>query len=82
MEPTNFVKFSAATLEEGMRQHKIWQHDAERALIEEIIDEVQALPARAPRKSGRLFDLLPGHVQGRIVTDLERKQRKELHGNQ
>jgi hypothetical protein len=71
---TNFVKFSATTLEDGMRQHKLWQHDAEHQLMEEIIDEIQALPARAPRKSGRLFELLPGNVQGRIVVDLERKQ--------
>jgi hypothetical protein len=70
---TNFVKFSAATLEEGMRQHKLWQHEAEHALMEEIIEEVQELPKRRPR-TARLFEVLPAHVQGRIVVDLERKQ--------
>jgi hypothetical protein len=56
-----------------MAEHKLWQHEAEYALMEEIIDEVQALPKRKPQ-TARLFELLPGHVQGRIVVDLERKQ--------
>ncbi len=56
MEP---IKWSAEFLEQRMAEHKRWQHATENAMIEDIIDEVQALPARAPRKSGRLFELLP-----------------------
>jgi hypothetical protein len=51
--------WTAEFLEQRMAEHQRWQHAAENALIEEIIDEVQALPARAPRKSGRLFEVLP-----------------------
>jgi hypothetical protein len=56
------IKFDAAFVERRMAEHKRWQHDVERALIEEIIDEVQALPRRASRQSGRLFELLPEHA--------------------
>lgn len=64
------TKFDAAFIERRMEQHRRWQHQAEHALIEEIIDEVQEMPKRRPR-TGRLFEMLPGHVQGSIVTDLE-----------
>lgn len=57
------IRFDAAFVERRLAEHKLWQHAVERALIEEIIDEVQALPARAPRRSGRLFELLPEHGQ-------------------
>lgn len=67
------IKFDAEFLERRMEQHRRWQHQAEHALIEEIIDEVQELPRRRP-KSGRLFDILPEHVQASIVIDLERRQ--------
>jgi hypothetical protein len=53
------IKFTAEFIEQRMAAHKKWQHAVECAHIEEIIDECQALPARAPRKSGRLFELLP-----------------------
>jgi hypothetical protein len=65
--------FTAAFLERRMAEHRRWQHEAQYALIEEIIDEVQELPKRKPR-TARLFDILPPHVQGAIVTDLETKQ--------
>ena len=52
------TKFNEAFIEARMKQHQRWQHETEYALIEEIIDEVQALPKRKP-KSGRLFDVLP-----------------------
>jgi len=51
--------WSAEFVEQRMAEHKRLMHHIESTLIEEIIDEVQALPARAPRKSGRLFDVLP-----------------------
>ena len=70
MAPT---KFDAAFIERRMEQHRRWQHAAEHALIEEIIEEVQQLPRRKP-KSGRLFELLPDHVQASIVTELEPRQ--------
>lgn len=64
----------AAILEQRMAAHKRWQHQAEVQLMAELIDEIQALPARAP-KSARLFELLPEHVQGNIVVNsLEMKQ--------
>jgi hypothetical protein len=56
-----------------MAQHKAWQHEAEHLLIEEIIAEIQKLPKRQPR-TARLFELLPAHVQGSIVSDLEKRQ--------
>lgn len=50
------TEFNAAFIERRMAEHQRWQHEVEYALIEEIIDEVQALPKRKP-KSGRLFEL-------------------------
>ncbi|HZW97198.1 MAG TPA: hypothetical protein VFF64_29915 [Candidatus Eremiobacteraceae bacterium] len=55
MEPT---KWSMEFVERRMEAHRRWQHEVEYALIEEIIDEVQALPKRQP-KTGRLFLELP-----------------------
>jgi hypothetical protein len=52
--------WSAEFIEERMAEHRRLMHHIENELIEEIIDEVQSLPARAPRKSGRLFEVLPG----------------------
>lgn len=46
-----FAKF----LDERMEQHRRHQHHTEKKLIEEIIDEVQALPKRQPR-SGMLLE--------------------------
>jgi hypothetical protein len=54
--------WSAEFLEQRMAEHKRWQHEVEYALIEEIIDEVQALPKRKP-KTGRLFLELPEHLR-------------------
>jgi|HubBroStandDraft_6_1064221.scaffolds.fasta_scaffold707724_4 hypothetical protein len=51
-------------LDTRLAEHKRWQHEVEYALIEEIIDEVQQLPARKP-KSGRLFLELPKHMEAR-----------------
>lgn len=51
--------WSAEFVEERMAEHKRLMHHIENSLMEEIIDEVQALPARAPRKSGRLFEIVP-----------------------
>jgi hypothetical protein len=63
MAPINY--WSAEFLERRMAEHQRWQHAAENALIEDIIDEVQALPPRAPRKSGRLFEVLPEPTEER-----------------
>jgi hypothetical protein len=52
------IKFDAAFIESRMAEHRRWQHEAEYALIEEVIDEVQALPKRKP-KPARLFEVLP-----------------------
>jgi hypothetical protein len=45
-----------------MEQHRRWRHEVEYAMLEEILDEVQNLPARRP-KSGRLFLELPEHMR-------------------
>lgn len=58
--------WSAEYLEQRMAEHKRWQDHAENAMIEDIIDEVQALPPRAPRKSGRLFEVLPEPSESRL----------------
>lgn len=50
------TEFNAAFIERRMAEHQRWQHEVEYALIEEIIDEVQALPKRRP-KTGRLFEI-------------------------
>lgn len=55
-EPRRYGKFTAEFLERRMAEHQRWQHAVEYALIEEIVDEVQALPRRQP-KSGRLFEI-------------------------
>lgn len=55
-------RFDAAFIERRMAEHKRWQHEAEYAMIEEILDEVQALPKRKP-KTGRLFVELPEHMR-------------------
>jgi hypothetical protein len=68
-----FGDLFAALLEQRMAEHKKWQHEAVYIMVEEIIAEVQALPKRKPT-TARLFELLPEHVQGSIVVDLERKQ--------
>jgi hypothetical protein len=53
----------AAHLELRMEEHRRWQHEVEYALMEEIIDEVQALPLRRP-KTGRLFEpQMPEHLR-------------------
>lgn len=63
MEPIKY--WSAEFLEQRMADHKRWQEQTEHAQLEEVIDAVQALPYRPPRKSGRLFELKPEHVQSR-----------------
>jgi hypothetical protein len=63
--------WSAEFLEQCMAEHKRLMHHVENEMIEEIIDEVQSLPARAPRKSGRLFDVLPEPVQPSVVSKLQ-----------
>jgi hypothetical protein len=60
------IKFDAEFLERRMAEHRRWQHAAEHALIEEIIDDVQQLAARKPRP-GRLFDLAPEHLRELVV---------------
>jgi hypothetical protein len=67
------TKFNAEFIEQRMAEHRRLQHRAEHYLIGEIIEEVQELPKRKPR-TGRLFDILPPHVQASIVTDLEPRQ--------
>jgi hypothetical protein len=62
-----YGRWSAEFLERRMEQHRIWQHEAEHCLIEEVIEEVQALPRRQAR-AGRLFELLPEHVQTSVVS--------------
>jgi hypothetical protein len=56
------TKFTAEFLERRMEQHRRWRHEVEYAMLEEILDEVQNLPARRP-KSGRLFLELPEHMR-------------------
>jgi hypothetical protein len=56
-------------LDAAMEQHKRFQHDLELQWLNEIIDEVQALPKRKPR-CGDLFSLLPDA--------LHREEEKEL----
>jgi hypothetical protein len=63
------IKFDAEFLERRLAAHRRWQHEVEYALIEEVIDEVQALPARKP-KTGRLFDEIP---------ELLRENRARVH---
>jgi hypothetical protein len=63
--------WSSEFLERRMEAHKKLMHHIESEYVEEIIDEVHALPARAPRKSGRLFSLLPEpgaqlHIEGSL----------------
>jgi len=56
MEPTRvYGKWSQEFLERRMEEHRRSMHATEKRLIEEIIDEVQALPKRQPR-SGMLLD--------------------------
>ena len=69
------TKFTAAFIERRMEEHKRWQHDAEYALIEDIIDEVQQLPKRKP-KTGRLFDELPPHISQTIFAESLREKRQ------
>ena len=67
------TSWSLEFLERRMAEHKLWQHEAEHALIEEIIDEVQQLPKRKP-KTARLFEILPPIVQASVAVNLEAKQ--------
>jgi hypothetical protein len=71
------IKFDVEFIERRMEQHRRWQHQAEHCLIEEIIEEVQAMPKRKIR-AGRLFELLPEHVQLSIVCDLDKKVSRAL----
>ena len=58
-----YGKWSAEFLEARMAEHQRWQHEVEYALMEEIIDEVQALPLRRP-KTARLFEpQMPEHLR-------------------
>ena len=67
------TKYSMEFLEQRMEQHRRWQQQAKHLLMEEIICESQELPKRQPQ-TARLFEILPGHVQASLVTDLEAKQ--------
>jgi hypothetical protein len=49
------IKFDHDFIERRMAEHQRWQHEVEYQLMEDIIDEVQALPKRKP-KTGRLFE--------------------------
>lgn len=49
------TKFTAQFIEESMRQHKLRQHDEERQMLEEIIEEVQMI-RRGPRKITPFLD--------------------------
>jgi hypothetical protein len=69
------TSFNAEFIERRMTEHRRWQHEAEHCLVEEMIEEIQALPKRQPR-TGRLFDLLPPHVQATIAADLEPKSKR------
>jgi hypothetical protein len=59
MAPTSFGFAErgqfAEYLTRRMEQHQRWQHETEKRLIEEVIDEVQSLPKRQPR-SGMLLE--------------------------
>ena len=63
------TKFTAEFIEESMRRHKLWQHEQERELYEEIIEEIQMMPRRARKTTGfldfegRVGRELPGRVQ-------------------
>jgi len=63
------TEFNQEFIERRMAEHKRWQHDAERQMIAEIIDEVQELPRRNPRASGSgyLFEKFGGIARPRPV---------------
>jgi hypothetical protein len=50
------TEFTAEFLERRMAEHRRWQHETEYRLIQEIMDEVQALPKRRPRTMTFDFD--------------------------
>jgi hypothetical protein len=52
------IEWSDEFVERRMREHQLWRHEVEYALIEEVLEEVQKLPARKP-KTARLFLDLP-----------------------
>lgn len=60
------TKFDGAFIERRMAEHKRFQHDLEAQWVNEIIDEVQALPKRKPR-SGDLFTMLPDALNRNVV---------------
>lgn len=56
MAPTRtYGTWSQEFLERRMEEHRLCMHHTEKKLIEEIIDEIQALPKRQPR-SGMLLE--------------------------
>ena len=56
------TKFTAEFLEQRMQAHRLWCHEVEHALVEEIITEVQQLPLRKP-KPGNMFVQMPSHLE-------------------
>ena len=66
MAPTRFGfaerKAFAEWLDRRVEAHQRNQHATEKRLIEEIIDEVQALPKRQPR-SGMLLEFPAQHLE-------------------
>ena len=62
------TKWSNEFVERRMEEHRRFLHDLEAQWVNEIIDEVQALPKRKPR-TGDLFTLLP---------DVLHREAKEL----
>lgn len=67
MAPTRtYGVWSREFLERRMEQHRRWQHHTEKKLIEEIIDEIQALPKREPR-SGMLLEFPEQMTQSRLA---------------
>lgn len=62
------TKFTAEFIEESMRQHKLRQHDEERQMLEEIIEEVQMMH-RGPRKTTPFLEF-----EERVSRDARRVQ--------
>jgi hypothetical protein len=78
MEQEKTQAFTATFIERRMAEHKFWQHEAEYALIEEIIDEVQELPRRKPR-TRRLFAVPPEFAPPCELVVEGKRQRMARH---
>jgi hypothetical protein len=51
------TKFTSEFIDESLRRHQLWQHEEERQMLEEIIEEVEMLH-RGPRKGTGFLDFV------------------------